>query len=702
MTFLNPAVLIGLIATAIPVLLHLLNLRKLKRIEFSTLTFLKELQKNKIRKVKLKQWLLLAIRCLIILLVVGSFARPALQGISIGGATSSAKTTAVFIIDNTFSMSILNEKGSNFNRAKQVIKSLCNELQQGDEVALIPIADASNSEIKVTTNFQDFKKKLNDLDISSQTGTMNNALVKAAELLGNSKNFNKEIYLLTDFQKNGLIEANQSPSNLSELLNDKVKLYSFDFSGKDIFNLGIGKLELNNQILQKDRPISFTAQITNYSKTQSANNSVVSLFINGERSAQQSVSLQPGETKKVVFETILKSAGLIDATAELEDDDLLQDNKRSLNFLIPEKISVVLFAENESDAHFVELALLATEQGNNSNVINITKRNLNQISSVDLNNYNVALIVGSETIGFTDRLTDYLLKGGSIFLMPGSGSNLSNFRNLTQRLQLPSPESAAGSMNNYQTAAVFDKVDFEHPVFLNLFAKEAKKQVESPEIYYYFKASAKQGGKTIISLIDNSPFLSEYSVGKGKVLLMYSAPALTWSNFPLKGLFAPLINKSVYYLSSKDNNQTDHFAGEDVLLNLQNNTLPQIKIVRPDKTEEFISLDKTNQGFLSYHNTSLTGNYKVFSGDKIIDAFPVNANPSESDITKLTKGEFDDYLKKISFKGKEYPLDVNENYTHKIQQARFGSELWRYFLLLAFVLALAEMLISRSAKKDMA
>jgi hypothetical protein len=182
---------------------------------------------------------------------------------------------------------------------------------------------------------------------------------------------------------------------------------------------------------------------------------------------------------------------------------------------------------------------------------------------------------------------------------------------------------------------------------------------------------------------------------------MYSAPALTWSNFPLKGLFAPLINKSVYYLSSKDNNQSDHFAGEDVMLNLQNNTLPQIKIVRPDKTEEFISLDKTNQGFISYHNTSLTGNYKVFSGDKIIDAFSVNANPSESDIRKLTKGEFDDYLKKISFKGKEYSLDVNENYTHKIQQARFGSELWRYFLLLAFVLALAEMLISRSAKKDM-
>ncbi|HEY7751554.1 MAG TPA: BatA domain-containing protein, partial [Ignavibacteriaceae bacterium] len=104
MIFLNPAVLIGLLAASIPVIIHLFNLRKLKKIEFSTLSFLKELQKNKIRKVKIKQWLLLALRVLIILLIVTAFARPTLEGVSIGGTTSAAKTTAVFILDDTYSM----------------------------------------------------------------------------------------------------------------------------------------------------------------------------------------------------------------------------------------------------------------------------------------------------------------------------------------------------------------------------------------------------------------------------------------------------------------------------------------------------------------------------------------------------------------------------------------------------------------------
>ncbi|MEI7811221.1 MAG: BatA domain-containing protein [Ignavibacteria bacterium] len=698
MTFLNPAFLIGLIATVVPVLLHLLNLRKLKLIEFSTLVFLKELQKNKIRRIKLKQLLLLVLRFLIILFVVSSFARPTLQGVSVGGVASSAKTTAVFIIDNSFSMSAVNDNGSNFNRAKQIIKSLMNELQEGDEAALVPVSGASGYEIKsMGSSLSEFRKAVDNLELSSESGTINGAIVRAAGILGGSHNFNKEIYLLTDFQKSGLIETNQTPLNLGELLNDKVKLYSFNFSGKELFNLGIDRLELNNQIPEKNKSIRFTADITNYSQTQKADNVGASLFINGQRSAQQSVSLESGETKKVIFETILKSAGYIDVSAELEDDDILQDNKRFLNFTIPEKVSVIIFTDNEADARFVELALNATGEG-----ANIAKKNLKELSSVNLNGYDAVFVIGSSRIDFADRLTNYLINGGSIFLMPGSNSTPANFGALSSRLQLPESVAATGSLNSMQSIAVFDHTDFQHPLFSDMFARQAKKQVESPEIYYYFRSNPGGKGKSVISMIDNSSFLSEYSVGKGRALVMYSAPLLSWSNFPLKGLFAPLINKSVYYLASKDNKTANYLSGQSAALNLQNNALPQIKIVRPDKNEEFITIEKNRNIYYSYSNTNLTGNYKVYSSDRLIDFFAVNNNPPESGVKMLSPGEFSSYLTKINFRGKEFRLDAGDNYTKRIQQARFGSELWRYFLLVALILALAEMFISGSTKKDLA
>ena len=143
MIFLNPAVLFGLLAASIPILIHLFNLRKLKKVEFSTLRFLKELQKNKIRKIKLKQWVLLALRIMIILFLVTAFARPTLKGVSIGGTTSAAKTSSVFILDNTFSMSVVDNNGSYLNQAKETAKSLLDQLQEGDEAALILLSDLS-------------------------------------------------------------------------------------------------------------------------------------------------------------------------------------------------------------------------------------------------------------------------------------------------------------------------------------------------------------------------------------------------------------------------------------------------------------------------------------------------------------------------------------------------------------------------------
>src|SRR5437762_1849096 len=103
MVFLNPLVLFGLAAAAIPLILHLLNLRKLRTIEFSTLTFLKELQQSKIRKLKLRQILLLIVRTLLVMLIVLAFARPALRGTILGSIGSHAHSTVLFVLDDSFS-----------------------------------------------------------------------------------------------------------------------------------------------------------------------------------------------------------------------------------------------------------------------------------------------------------------------------------------------------------------------------------------------------------------------------------------------------------------------------------------------------------------------------------------------------------------------------------------------------------------------
>ena len=593
MIFLNPAVLFGLLAASIPVLIHLLNLKKLKKIEFSTLSFLKELQKNKIRKLKLKQWLLLALRVLIILLVVTAFARPTLKGVALGGTTSAAKTTAVFILDDTFSMSAVGSDGSYFNQAKQTIISLLDNLQEGDEAALVLVSDQGNEEIKPTLNLSEFRKQVKDADISFSSGTLNHSIIRAGEILNNSRNFNKEIYLLSDFQK-GRLEQESSLPDLSRLLNDKVKLYTFDFSGKDIFNLGIDEFEVNTRIFEKDKPVSFKVTVTNYSE-QPADNAVVSLFIEGKRSAQQSISLSPGESKSINMEAEAKSSGYIDALAELEDDDILQDNKRYTNFFVPDKIPAAIFYDNEADVKFIETALgLSGESG----TVKLTEKNLNQLSSYDLSQFGVVIVDGSKNISDIDRLRTYVESGGGLLLAPGGNSSVTDFAKICSVLGLPVPEGTAGSLNETDNAVTFEKVEYDHPIFQNIFASSKSKKLQSPDIYYHYRLSTLGRGISIITLTDGSSFLGDYKIGKGRVLLLNTSPVLSWSNFPLKNIFAPLMLKSVFYLASKDKPENDYFAGQPVTVSLSGGAVPQIRVERPDKTEDLINLEKS--GSLNY------------------------------------------------------------------------------------------------------
>lgn len=696
MIFLNPAVLFGLLAASIPVLIHLFNLRKLQKIEFSTLRFLKELQKNKIRKIKLKQWLLLALRVMIILFLVTAFARPTLEGISIGGTTSAAKTTALFILDDTFSMSVVDQDGSYFNWAKQTIKNLLTQFEEGDEAALI-LVSFQPDEINLTTNLSKLENELGELKISYTTNELNNALVKAAQVISASENFNKEIYLLTDFQK-GRLATEENLENLGEMLKENVKLYSFNFSGNEVYNIALSELKVNTSIFEKNKPLSFSVIVNNYS-TQPADNTIVSLYIDGERSAQQTVNIQPGATQTINMEAPVKATGYVDVFAEIEEDDVLHDNKRFTSVFIPEKINILLLYNNTEDSKYIKLALSSSSASEN---FVITSKRLSQLPGLPLNNFDVIFLLGSNLPSGVNKLKDFLNNGGGIVVFPGSVPNMAGFSNLLTSLGLPAATQLIKSDETGQPFE-FEKVEFEHPIFKNVFLDEEKTKIESPQIYSYYRIQTKGKGKSIITLVDGSSFMSEYSVSEGKIFLFNTSPVTGWSDFPLKSIFAPLMNKSVFYLSSKSKSKAGYLAGEKINVNISSRNLPQIRIEKPGKQEDLINLaENRGSDFLFYPATDYAGIYKFYSGDKLLDNVSVNTDPVESKINYLSDDEFDTYLQKINFKGTHVRIRKEENPLQVILQARFGSELWRYFLFAALFLALVEMTIARNIKKEMA
>jgi len=122
----------------------------------------------------------------------------------------------------------------------------------------------------------------------------------------------------------------------------------------------------------------------------------------------------------------------------------------------------------------------------------------------------------------------------------------------------------------------------------------------------------------------------------------------------------------------------------------------------PDNTGEFINPDEINQsGFFTYLNTDLNGVFKVYSDNRLTDEFSVNHDPLESVVKYISNKEFEEYLSAINFKGTHFQINKDENLVEMILQARFGSELWKIFILAAIITTLIEMLVARNVKKEM-
>ena len=688
MLFLNPSVLFGLLAASIPILIHLLNLKKLKKIDFSTLSFLKELQKNQVRKIQIKQWLLLALRVLVIMFLVLAFSRPALKGTAILGTTSAAKTSAIFIFDDTYSMSLVNEKGSFLNQTKAAAINIIDNLQDGDEAAVILVSETKNEPI-FSSDLKAVKKRIDEIRPSYVSCNINKSVVAAARLLSDSKNFNKEMYLFTDLQDNSLPSKDEL-SNLGELLDSRTKIYSFRFSPKELFNLSIDKIIITNQIFEKNKTIGIDIQVTNHSSV-SAENRVVSVFMNSERTGQKTISLKPGETKTVTVEALLKGSGFTSISAQLEDDDIWYDNIRYTAINIPEEIPLIIFTASPSDAEYVNLVLAASGE---NGTIKVQQKLFSQIASVDVNQFNAVIIIGSENVNSFDRIRTYIKNGGGVFVMPGSNSNLQGMQAVCGALGISRPVSLEG---NAGSRMLFGKVEYNHPIFNNIFSGGQKRAFDSPEIFKYFRVA---GGQNIISLQNGASFLTEYPSGKGKVILMTSSPDLYSGNFPVKAIFPPLISKTITYLSSRNADNTEYLAGSELQVNTEQVNSGQLHIIKPDKSEEYFSLAK-DQKYQAYRNSETAGIYKILTGNKTINYVPVNTNPQESSNRYLAEKDLEGYFKNVNFKGTYKSVDPQNDPARMILQARFGAELWKLFVVLALLAALAEMTIARVGKKDL-
>ncbi len=732
MTFLNPFVLFGLAAAGIPIILHLLNIRKLRTIEFSTLTFLKELHRSKMRKVKIRQWLLLLLRTLIVIFIVFAFSRPALKG-SLAGLGTHAKTTIVIILDDSYSMSLHNDRGSFLKQAQSSALGLADMLKEGDDALFIRLSDLPQATIaEPTHDIQRLREAIRRTEASYKHRTVEEALRLSSHLLQQSKNFNKEIYVLTDNQKSTVVDRHtaEGTDRAVKLFDPNVRLFFVPLSDQPFENIGIEKVEIPPTLFQKGKPFTVRADVRNYGAAL-VENHLVNLFLDGVHVMQKSVTIQGGQHTFVDFTATPQHAGFISGRVELEEDTFDGDNDRYFSIDVPEQVAVLLSSSDPKSSTYIRLALTAHNDNEASTALALTELSPQQLTYSAMVRADVVLLsnVASLSPLQADQLSEFVLQGGGIIFIPGSLLNIDQYNSsLLPKLGLPSLMSL-DKQKTPGTYRSFEKIDLGHPIFQGMFetatdVKKEKQGVESPKVVTSIRFTSEKEIRSIISLSDGTPFVWEKisgsapgRTGSSRILGFAVAANTEWSDFPVKGIFVPLLYQTILYAASGGSSlmaSPSAAVGERIDIPLsrlrkrstgsRETHSPTVKIFDPEGKETLVqpqSFGTVPSPGISFDQSLLPGVYSVVREKDTLLQITINVDPLESIPDRTALGELFTMARKYGIERNAVSLVKNpESLSAVVLQSRFGVELWNYFLIAAIIAALIEMIVAREPKQE--
>jgi uncharacterized membrane protein len=281
MNFLFPTFLIGLAAIAIPIIIHLFNFRKYKKVYFTNVQFLKELKQESDSKSKLKEWLILSMRILAIACLVFAFAQPFIPGKT--KSLQGEKSISIYV-DNSFSMESTNKKGTLLENAKSHAAEIINVYKPSDKFHLLT-NDFEGKHQRFVSK-EEFLEQLNEVKISSATRSLNDIVKRQQDFLQNSSFKSKYIFLLSDFQKNtSLIDKS--------VIDTSILLTCIPITAAEVNNVFIDSVWFENPIQQYGTQQLLHAIVINKSN-KDIENGTLKLFINNTQVSLNSFDVSAG------------------------------------------------------------------------------------------------------------------------------------------------------------------------------------------------------------------------------------------------------------------------------------------------------------------------------------------------------------------------------------------------------------------------
>ncbi len=641
MQFKHPEILYFLFLLVIPILVHLFQLRRFKKEYFTNVKLLKELQTQTRKSSKIKKWLLLATRLLLLACLIIAFAQPYFEN----EKTAKKGNELIILLDNSFSMQAKGPKGELLKRS---VQELLEELPENQTFSLL-----TNTEIFWDTDIKSIQKELQNLSYSAVPFQLD-YLLNQVEI--KKKQVPKDFIIITD--------ALQTESKKATTLTQNHSVYLIQPQAEYVSNVCLENVEIS-QVLDQFYELKITLQSFGLKQKE------VALSVISKNKAIANTVVQFEKPKAVIKITIPKKE--FQGTVHIEDQSLAYDNDYYFSISTPKKASILAIGSPEKN-NFLDRLFTADE-------FNFTSTELKSLDYNQIENQEAILLNELEDLPLAlgTTLKSFYEKGGNVVLIPNQQNSVSTLNTFTANFG--APKYAALSTTEKQITTI----NYSHPLYQTVFENKVT-NFQYPKVKSSFGLT---GITAVLQYEDQAIFVGSNTNQLGN-FYTFSAPINKQnSNFQN----APLIVPTLYNMGQNQNKigSIAYTIGENQSLLLETILSKDEAVVVQNKDYSFIPLQqllhtKCKLTFGDYPEKA--GNYEVLKNQETLKRISFNYPRTESDITAINSGNFDTFTK------------VNNLSTvlNDLASAQSNSEIWKWFLMGTLLLLCIELLIQKMIK----
>jgi len=538
MAFLAPLFLAGLVALAVPILVHLTHKERKDVVVFPSLMFLSRIPYQAVRRQRIRHWLLFALRCLALILLALAFARPFLNRASAATPVSGlGARELVILLDRSYSMAY----GDRWTRAVDAAKRAIGGLGANDRASVVLFDGTASAATEPTADKAVLTTSLDRVRPSAGATRYEPAFKLAQRVLSESKLPRREVLLISDFQRVGW-DGRDSPSVPSGTTINKV-----DLAEPKTSNIAVTGVDFRRDYAEDRERVAITARLVNRS-AEAKTGHAVTLELNGRVLETKQVNLAANAAAQVEFTAAPLPAGTTRGVVRSADDALPRDNSFFFAISRGQALSVLVIDHREGGAPrslYVERALGIGSQPN----FRVTTKRLGVLTAADFVGRSLILFNDSDLPGgeLGRRLVEYVQNGGGLLVAMGDRAAPRDRPAYAEQL-LPATADAPIDRSG-DRGGTLGYIDRSHPIF-ELFSAPRSGDFSTPRFFRYRSVTPAPGDEQLARFDDGHIALLERKVGRGRVLVWTSSFDGIWNDLPLQPVFLPVAHQLAKYAAA--------------------------------------------------------------------------------------------------------------------------------------------------------